>query len=207
MKGLLLKDFFTLVKQTKIFLLIIVVWACIPDFAAVPFAVVYGAIMPVTALAYDERAKWDALAAMMPYSARDLVVSKYLLGYGAMIGSALLAFVAQTAANAVRGAGFVTDGLSPFLTLGLGLCAGLLMQGILLPLVFRLGTEKGRLALFALVAIVTLGGMAVGAPIARALDAGAFPLGAVVACAAAFAVLFNAASVLLSIRFYRRLTR
>ena len=41
----------------------------------------YAAMMPISALAYDENCKWDQLAAMMPYSVRDIVLSKYLFGY------------------------------------------------------------------------------------------------------------------------------
>ena len=36
------------------------------------FAFVYSAMLPITAMAYDERSKWDKLAAMMPYSKRSI---------------------------------------------------------------------------------------------------------------------------------------
>ncbi|MEA4890523.1 MAG: ABC-2 transporter permease [Clostridiaceae bacterium] len=73
MKGLLLKDYYTLFKQAKIFILLILVFAVMPGESMTSFAVVYAAMLPITALAYDERAKWDSLAAMMPYSVRNIV--------------------------------------------------------------------------------------------------------------------------------------
>ena len=64
----------------KIFLVLLVAFALIPGYSMSAFAVMYAAMLPMTALAYDERSKWDTLAAMMPYSTGALVLSKYLLG-------------------------------------------------------------------------------------------------------------------------------
>ena len=80
MKGLLLKDWYTLIKQMKIMLVLMLVFACVPGYSMAAFAVVYAAMLPVTALAYDERSKWDELAAMLPYSVREIVGGKYVLG-------------------------------------------------------------------------------------------------------------------------------
>ena len=81
MSALLLKDYYVIFRQMKIFLLLILVFSCIPGTFYSTFAVVYASMLPYTALAYDERSKWDQLAAMMPYSARDVVLSKYLFGW------------------------------------------------------------------------------------------------------------------------------
>ena len=97
MKGLLLKDLYTLGKQMKIFLVLLVAFALIPGYSISAFAVMYAAMLPMTALAYDERSKWDTLAAMMPYSTGALVLSKYLLGYFLAFCAALIALAAQVA--------------------------------------------------------------------------------------------------------------
>ena len=76
MKALLLKDTYVIWKQMKIFLIIILVFSAIPSGFNSAFAVIYAAMMPYTAMAYDERSKWDQMAAMMPYSARDVVLGK-----------------------------------------------------------------------------------------------------------------------------------
>ena len=55
MKGLLLKDWYTLIKQMKIMLVLMLVFACVPGYSMAAFAVVYTAMLPVTAFAYDER--------------------------------------------------------------------------------------------------------------------------------------------------------
>lgn len=137
MKGLLLKDILTLYKQTKIILLLMVVFACIPA-----FAVFYGAMMPITALAYDERSKWDELAAMMPYTAKAIVGSKYALGL-LLIGSiSLLSAASQVVVSVVQHVPLNTETL---ISIPLVACGALLMMLIDLPLMFRLGVEKGRI--------------------------------------------------------------
>lgn len=57
MKALIKKDFFTVLKSMKVFLLLFLLFAIIPDSSASSFAIVYAAMLPLTALAYDERSK------------------------------------------------------------------------------------------------------------------------------------------------------
>lgn len=142
MKGLLLKDILTLYKQTKIILLLMVVFACIPGLPTSAFAVFYGAMMPITALAYDERSKWDELAAMMPYTAKAIVGSKYALGL-LLIGSiSLLSAASQVVVSVVQHVPLNTETL---ISIPLVACGALLMMLIDLPLMFRFGVEKGRI--------------------------------------------------------------
>ena len=51
MKGLLIKDRKTLLKQMKVMLVIVVVLACIPGTYMAAFALFYAAMLPITALA------------------------------------------------------------------------------------------------------------------------------------------------------------
>ena len=79
MKALLYKDAMVLWKQMKLMLLLILIFAVIPSEFQNTFAVLYAALLPYSALAYDERSRWDRMAAAMPYSARDIVTEKYVL--------------------------------------------------------------------------------------------------------------------------------
>ena len=89
-KALLLKDWLVLSRQMKVFLVLIAVFSAVPVLSVSSFAIVYSAMLPYTAMAFDERDKWDRLAAMMPYRESDLVLSKYLLGYAGLAAVALL---------------------------------------------------------------------------------------------------------------------
>ena len=157
MKGLLLKDCFVLFKQMRIMLLILVIWSCIPGFALAPFAVFYAAMLPVTALAYDERSKWDELAVMMPYSAKDIVLSKYALGLLCVGAATIIAFIAQFALSLV---GIVEFDFAEFAALLLIACLALILLALNLPLMFRMGVEKGRIALMILICAGVMGSMA-----------------------------------------------
>ena len=90
MKGLLIKDFYSIVSQLKLFLIIIIAFALVPGYSVSAFAMVYAALLPINALAWDEQSKWDNLARMMPYSKFDLVFSKYIIGYISILAAAVL---------------------------------------------------------------------------------------------------------------------
>lgn len=142
MRGLLIKDWKTLLKQMKVMLVIVVVFACIPGTYMAAFALFYAAMLPITALAYDERAKWDELATMMPYTAKSIVGSKYVLGL-TLIGSiSLLSAASQVVVSVVQHVPLNTETL---ISIPLVACGALLMMLIDLPLMFRLGVEKGRI--------------------------------------------------------------
>lgn len=142
MKGLLIKDWNTLLKQMKVILAIMVVFACVPGTYTGTFALFYAAMLPITALAYDERAKWDELAAMMPYTAKTIVGSKYVLGLTLVGCISLLSAAAQVIAGAVR---HIPLDAETLISIPLVACGALLMMLIDLPLMFHLGVEKGRI--------------------------------------------------------------
>lgn len=157
MLGLLIKDCFTLMKQMKIMIVILVIWACIPGFAFAPFAVFYAAMLPITALAYDERSKWDELAVTMPYTVRDIVLGKYVLGALSVLAATVIAGGAQAIIGAVRGVAYEPKEL---IVLFITACLALVLLSVNLPFVFRLGVEKGRLAFMMLLCAGVVAGMA-----------------------------------------------
>ena len=159
MSALLLKDYYVIFRQMKIFLLLILVFSCIPGTFYSTFAVVYASMLPYTALAYDERSRWDQMAAMMPYSARDVVLSKYLFGWIAVAVSAAATFVLQTILSVI----WLSDVEGPSIpVILLSVCVAVCILDITLPMMFRFGVEKGRLAMFLIIFLVcaSAGGIA-----------------------------------------------
>ena len=86
MKALLMKDLHVFWRRMKLFVLMIVVFCAVPSVFQNTFAITYAAMIPYSMFSVDEACKWDKLAAMMPYSTFDLVMSKYLLG-GLSVGA------------------------------------------------------------------------------------------------------------------------
>ena len=97
-------------------------------------------MMPVYALGYDERCRWERYALAMPVRKSDLFWSRFLLGVIAVaLGAAVQVLVALLAG---RG-----DLLS---SLAVTAPAAILYLLIVLPLMMKLGVEKGRFLLLLL---------------------------------------------------------
>ena len=141
MKGLLYKDAVTLMKQLKLFLLMILIFAVIPGYNMITFALVYCAMLPFSAMAYDERSKWNRLAAMLPYSDVQLVLCKYILGWLSVLGAMLIAAVAQFAVLLIRGA--QAELAAMLLTLVVSASASLILLALSLPFLYRFGVGAG----------------------------------------------------------------
>ncbi len=139
MKALVQKDFYVIWKQMKIFVLVLVLLSMVNSAFNTMFLVVWCSMLPYTAMAYDERSHWNQLAAMMPYSKRDIVLSKYVLGWICMAASGVFCLAVQAAAGIFSGNG------PSVLTLLASLCLGIISLDITLPAVLRFGVERGRM--------------------------------------------------------------
>lgn len=142
MKGLILKDILNLKRQYKVILVMLVFYVGLSAISSNNS--VYGAIisffmvmLTITSISYDERSKWDTYALTMPVTRNDIVLGKYVLGI-ILSGLALLInFVCRT-----------LSGLSLKETLGtvfLLFGISILFLCVILPFIFKYGTEKGRL--------------------------------------------------------------
>lgn len=148
MQGLIVKDLLNIKKQLLYYgvfiaiYLVLALTAGMSDFFGTMISVMC-AVLPITAIAYDERAKWDRYALSMPVSRRDIVLSKYLLG----LLFCTAAFIVNVAFLLFSGTD-VAGGLiyKPLLFAATGLC----FLSLLLPLIFRFGVERGRILMILL---------------------------------------------------------
>lgn len=155
MKGLFLKDFYVAKKNLRTFLIMILAFSlgslAVRDSGN--FFLCYGIVMmpgiTMSLISYDERYHWDSYTGAMPLSREQLVTEKYLLHLGMVLVwlPVLLLFQRFQQVPAFGGA--------PLALLVAGLNLGLLLPGILLPIIFALGTEKGRAGYY----VVLFGGM------------------------------------------------
>ena len=148
MKALIYKDLLTLWKNLRNYLLMCVIFQVASiageDFEFMRFyPLILVASLPHTLLAYDERSGWEKYALTLPLGRKKLVGSKYLVGLLLIGGSFLLAAVT----GLVRGwrEGFF-DPFDYWFELCVLLTLGVSVMGVALPMSFRLGTEKGRMA-------------------------------------------------------------
>lgn len=201
MKGLLLKDYYTLLKQLRYYLIFIVIFALIPSMNFSNIAMVYAAMLPITVIAYDERSKWDQLAIMMPYSKRELVFSKYLIGY---IGVALcmaLSFGLQAIISAFGGAPLAQESV---LSIIITAFVALLLMAINLPFMFWLGVERGRIIFLILIAVTVFLSMMSLQTTPKLLQLNTITPTVLIAISAVAALVANVASVRISNRLYQK---
>ena len=193
MKALLLKDVYVIWKQMRLFLLVVLVMCVVNTTFNSIFLIVWCSMLPYTAMAYDDRSHWSQMAAMMPYSKKDIVLSKYVLGWLCMGAMGLISLVMQ----AVVG-GFSGGGAGRSLVL-ISLCLGAVTLAVTLPAILRFGVERGRM-----VFMLVIFGVAIGAGIL--LDTSdlhiSLPLPLEVLAPLA-AVVATAVSIPLSMKLYR----
>ncbi len=193
MKALIMKDVYVLWKQMRIFLLILAVMSMTGGIFNNIFVVIWCSMLPYSAIAYDERSHWDQLAAMMPYSRRDVVLSKYVLGWLCMAGAVALSLVLQGAAGLAGG-----PGPEPALMLT-SLMGGIVALDVTLPLIFRFGVERGRLVFMIVVFGIAISG---GALAGMAEDIKGIPV-PVMAVTPLIAVIATAVSIPLAMKLYK----
>jgi ABC-2 type transport system permease protein len=196
MKGLLLKDLYVLIKQMRVFLVIVIVFAVIPGSNMTIFATIYASMMPYTALAYDERSHWDQLACMMPYSMRDLVLSKYLLGWMFVGATAVVSLLASLVERP-----FVEQPVAP-VEVALAVCLGIIAIALTLPCMFRFGVEKGRMFFIIFMVVIACGSAGLLSGILES-SASATLIPLLTLALPVAAVILTLVSIPLSIRLFR----
>ena len=199
MRGLLYKDAVTLMKQLKLFLMMILIFAVIPGYNLITFALVYCAMLPFSAMAYDERSKWNRLAAMLPYSDVQLVLCKYILGWLSVLSATLIAAVAQFAVLLIRGA--QAELAAMLLTLVVSASASLILLALSLPFLYRFGVERGRMIFIVAIVLGVVGVTLFSNVISFDLNS-AFSRWLIL-LVPALAVALNAISVPISTRLYQ----
>lgn len=194
MKALLLKDFYVIWKQMRIFLVVVLLLSLVNSTFNCVFIVVWCSMLPYTAMAYDGQSRWDQLAAMMPYSKRDVVLSKYVLGWLCMVAAGVLCLVMQT----VVGRFFSGEATGGGILL-MSLCLGAISLAVTLPAILRFGVERGRM-----IFMVMIFGVAIGA--GAILDATDLPIRLPLPLEALLpiaAVIATAVSIPLSMKLYK----
>lgn len=201
MKGLLRKDLYMLWAYCKIYVLLLPLFMVSayfqPDnfFFSIYPGIIMG-ILPITLLSYEEKCKWNVFCQTLPVPRWKVVVEKYLLAtLGILIISVFSAVVQYCIFRTTEP--FDRDGYMSVLTMLL--CLSLGGPSILLPIVFRLGTEKGRLAYYFVIGAA----FAIGGFLSVFAENFVFPQISSLAIVPAALALF-CLSCLLSIRFYEK---
>lgn len=155
MKGLLLKDLYMMKAYCKSYVLIIAIFLAASFVGGNMFFIYYPCLLcgmiPVNLLAYDERSRFIQYSAALPVSRVQFVSEKYLMG---LFSQVIVLFITGTVQGIRMGVNG-TFSLNEFAVMMLSiLLVSMLASSIPLPLIFRNGVEKGRIAYYVMIGIV-----------------------------------------------------
>lgn len=148
MTGLVKKDLYLSLSMLKSYVLVAVVFALLTltGIYDISFFVTYLSVMcimiPVNLFAYDEQARWDKYAAALPSGRAGVVKARYLFTILICLGSLAFALFLQlivalfTGAQGQARTDLLLSGLLPT-------AYGCFMNAVLLPLLFKFGSQKG----------------------------------------------------------------
>jgi FlaA1/EpsC-like NDP-sugar epimerase len=158
MSGLLLKDFLSVRKQGKTIAWVLAFYLLFfvaldrmggPKSAdsmltvVISIVTMLAVVLTVNTFAYDEAAKWDVFARSLPVGARGIVGARYLLAVLYSAAGALLAL----AAALISGRGRIgPDALAACTASG---AVPLILCSVLIPLFYKFGIQKARIAVMA----------------------------------------------------------
>lgn len=147
MLGFIKKDLFVMKNNLKYFLLMILVFAFFSrESNIIYFIPIFISIMIfITTFSYDDYNKWNTYAITLPLSREKIVLAKYMTSLLLMVGTVLITFLLSFVIGTVNHS-FDFDEVFPML-FG-GLFALVLLQSFMYPLIYKFGTEKGRIGLF-----------------------------------------------------------
>lgn len=152
MTGLVKKDFYLSLSMLKSYVLVAAVFAVLTltGIYDISFFVTYLSVMcimiPVNLFAYDEQARWDKYAASLPSGRTGMVKARYIFTILICLGSLAFALLLQlivalfTGARGQERTDLLLSGLLPT-------AYGCFMNAVLLPLLFKFGSQKGRIYL------------------------------------------------------------
>lgn len=202
MKGLLRKDLYMIWKYGRTLIVISALFLVLSivsrgeNFFFVIYPVLFGGVLPVTLLSYEERFGWDKLCDALPLSRRTVVCARYVTTLLCFFALYVLTLAALAFVLLPQGRASDLRELAALLPV-----FGLISPAVMLPLTLRFGIEKARIAYYALIG----GVCALGVIIMRrgpSLDARFTSRDLTVSLLAC--VLVFAASWLLSIRLYEK---
>ncbi len=143
MTGLILKDFMVMKKTLFIYAVIGIIYGYMDltqERHGVMFAMllICSAMVPVSSISYDERCKWDKLANTTPISRSGIIIAKYMFALILTAISSVFIFCIYLLDKEMT----VIDNISLVVVMAL---IAMLYQAVLLPIIIKFGSEKGRM--------------------------------------------------------------
>ena len=153
MLGLIKKDFLIIKNNLKLIIVMLMVFFIMAlggqfNISFIPTFIIV--MLFISTFSYDEYNNWDAYAITLPGGRKSIVKSKYIASLFLTLLSAVITVLLNYLISVINN----TD-VNEFISSLLGsICAIVIIQSIMYPLIFKFGMEKGRIVLFILVFVM-----------------------------------------------------
>ncbi|HIZ44670.1 MAG TPA: ABC-2 transporter permease [Firmicutes bacterium] len=152
MRGLLRNDFMTMRKVILLYVAILAFYYILMlvqrgtggnGVEGMQFIVVlFSAMIVIYSFSYGEKSGWLGYVNVLPVTRTQVVVSKYLMTVICMCAAAAGGMAIQAAVNLTAG----KDPLDGLFYMGIALMGAAAFMSVVIPLLFWLGSERGRVA-------------------------------------------------------------
>lgn len=153
MLGLIKKDFLIIKNNLKLIIVMLMVFFIMAlggqfNISFIPTFIIV--MLFISTFSYDEYNNWDAYAITLPGGRKSIVKSKYITSLFLTLLSAVITVLLNCLISVINN----TD-VNEFISSLLGsICAIVIIQSIMYPLIFKFGMKKGRIVLFILVFVM-----------------------------------------------------
>ncbi|AWH77733.1 ABC-2 transporter permease [Clostridioides difficile] len=159
MKGLILKDLLNLKGNVKFILLFIIMFGFMSSLGDgnvnnfIGVIIVLCTTMIVSTFSYDDLNKWDSYVLTMPINRNDIVLSKYLTMLIFSFTGVLVSLIVSVTIGYFKNTLILNETLLiNALILSISVCFG----SLILPLIYKFGTERARLSIILCFLVPTL---------------------------------------------------
>lgn len=196
MSGLLVKEYYTLRRYIKQYILLFIFFGALSVYMD---SVIYFQAMVTmsmcmlvfTGMSYDSTAGWDKYVMTMPVSRKDVVRSKYIICVIYAAIAIVVSGIFSIIINRIYPMEDVGLMLMTIMAMTL-LCLIFIIYSILLPMIFKLGVEKTRILMIAVIMI----------PVFAILGTAEYMPESVLDFIEQHAAIFGAAGVIMSVLIY-----
>ena len=151
MLGLIKKEFLLIKANIKSLILIMVMYVAMAIYGSfdITFMIpMFVMILLISTFSYDEYNKWDAYAVTLPMGRKNIITAKYLASLILLMLSSIISFLASFISMYFKD----TINVMNIFPLIYGyLCGILIVISLMYPLIFKYGSQKGRIGGFVLI--------------------------------------------------------
>ena len=152
MLGLIKKDLLLMKTNAKSLLIIFIIYLLMAingNFDIVVMLPLFMMVLLISTFGYDEYNNWDAYVNALPVGRKNIILSKYLTSAILLVCSSIISCIIAYVLTFFYEKSDISHSLS---YIGGCLCGMLITISLMYPLIFKYGSQKGRIAGFVLIA-------------------------------------------------------